>query len=146
MAVEFDIAAFRAAFPAFASEVLYPDATIQAAADQAACLLSSNGCGCETLQLQLMVAHLLTLGAREQAGSGATGPVVSATIDKVSVTLAAPPGKDPFTFWLYLTPYGSQLAAMLSRCAAGGLYIGGAPERAAFRSVGGLFPRGGRRW
>ncbi|RIQ77290.1 DUF4054 domain-containing protein, partial [Bordetella avium] len=29
-------------------------------------------------------------------------------------------------------------------CSAGGMYVGGLPERAAFRNVGGLSVRGGR--
>lgn len=146
MAVDFDIAAFRAAFPEFASTVLYPDALIQAQADKAPCFLAAGGyCGCETLQMQLIVAHLLTIATRIAAGS-AGGVVTAATIDKVSVTLVQPPAKDAFTYWLNTTPYGMQLAALLARCAAGGVYVGGLPERAAFRSVGGIFPRGGRRW
>lgn len=144
--MEFDIPAFRAAFPEFASTVLYPDALIQAQADKAPCFLSAGGCACDTLQMQLMVAHLLTLATRAAAGAQGAGPVTSASIDKVAVTIATPPTSDAYSYWLAITPYGVQLAALLARCAAGGIYIGGLPERAAFRSVGGIFPRGGRLW
>lgn len=140
----FDIAAFRVAFPQFSNVTIYPDALIQAQADIAECFLAANGCSCETVQMQLMVAHLLTLNDRIIAGTGTTGQIASATIDKVSVSITPPPGKSGFLYWLNTTPYGVQLAALLSVCAVGGLYVGGRPERAAFRSVGGAFPNGGR--
>lgn len=142
----FDIPAFRIAFPAFANDLIYPDALIQTQADIAACMLSDQGCECTTLLQQLMVAHLLMLNDRIMAGTGNTGQVASATIDKVSVSMTPPPGTDGFSYWLGTTPYGLQLMALLAKCAAGGLYVGGRPERAAFRSVGGAFPRGGRLW
>lgn len=145
--MEFDIAAFRAAFPEFADEDIYPDTLIQAQADKVPCFLGlPTGCGCDTLQAQLMVAHLLTIATRTAAGMGGGGPVTAATIDKVAVTLLTPPAKDAYTYWLNTTPYGTQLAALLARCGSGGIYIGGLPERSAFRSAGGFFPRGGRRW
>lgn len=145
MAAEFDIAAFRAAFPQFASVVLYPDATIQAAADSTSCLLGINGCGCDTLSWQLMVAHLLVIGTRAASGNGGSGGIVtSASIDRVSVGLSNLMANDPYTFWLSSTPYGVQLLAMLTRCSSGGIYVGGRAERSAFRSVGGRFPNRGR--
>lgn len=51
------------------------------------------------------------------------------------MTVAAAPGTTSYTYWLNSTPYGQQLAALLARCSAGGFYVGGLPERAAFRSV-----------
>lgn len=139
----FNIAAFRAAFPAFASTVIYPDATIQSAADSALCFLSGHNCGCDTQAWQLATAHLLQL--RANAASGTTGGLVtSASIDKVSVSVTPPPVTDGYSYWLSLSPYGLELLALLSKCSAGGFYVGGLPERAAFRNVGGIFPRGGR--
>lgn len=141
----FDIAAFRAAFPAFADEVIYPDAMITAVSDAALCFLSEHSCSCDTAAWQLATAHLMFL--RTQAASGAPGGLVtSASIDKVSVTVTPPPARDGYSYWLSLSPYGLELMALLSRCSAGGIYVGGRPERAAFRSVGGIFPRGGRLW
>lgn len=142
----FNIAAFRAAFPAFASTVIYPDATIQSAADSALCFLSSHNCGCDTLAWQLCTAHLLQLRTQAAAGQSTGGMVTSANIEKVSVTITPPPATDGYSFWLGLSPYGTELLALLSKCSAGGFYVGGLPERAAFRSVGGIFPRGGRIW
>lgn len=140
----FDVAAFRVAFPAFASDVIYPDALINAQAANALCFLGTHNCGCDTLSWQLMTAHLLALATAQASGSGQSGQVTSASIDKVSVSITPPPTRDGFTYWLGMTPYGLQLFALLSRCAAGGIYVGGRPERSAFRSVGGTFPNGGR--
>lgn len=142
----FDIAAFRAAFPAFASSVIYPDATITAVSDAALCFLSEHSCSCETAAWQLATAHLMSLRTQAASGQASGGMVTSAAIDKVSVTITPPPATDGYSYWLSLSPYGLELLALLSKCSAGGFYVGGLPERAAFRSVGGIFPRGGRVW
>lgn len=138
----FSLATFRVLYPQFNG---IGDEQIEAVAEQAQCFLSERGCSCADQLLMLMTAHLLTL-SQQQAAGGITGQVTSATVDKVSVTIAAPPGTDAWSYWLGMTPYGLQLRALLKRCSAGGMYVGGLPERAAFRSVGGVFPRGGRLW
>lgn len=138
----FDLSAFRAAYPVFDS---VPDATVQAAATAALCLIGQDGCDCDVQQWQLMVAHMLYIQGQVATGNGGAGAVTSATIDKVSVAFAAPPfGTSAYKFWLFKSPYGSQLLAMLDRCSKGGVYVGGLPERSAFRSVGGVFPGRGR--
>ena len=139
----FDLSAFRTAYPVFDS---VPDATVQAAATSALCLIGQDGCDCDVQQWQLMVAHLLYIQGQVATGNGGAGAVTSATIDKVSVAFAAPPfGTSAYKFWLFKSPYGGQLLAMLDRCSKGGVYVGGLPERSAFRSVGGVFP-GRSRW
>lgn len=138
----FDLSAFRTAYPVFDS---VPDATVQAAATSALCLIGQDGCDCDVQQWQLMVAHLLYIQGQVATGNGNAGAVTSATIDKVSVGFAAPPfGTSAYKFWLFKSPYGGQLLAMLDRCSKGGVYVGGLPERSAFRSVGGVFPGRGR--
>lgn len=138
----FDLSAFRTAYPVFDS---VPDATVQAAATSALCLIGQDGCECDVQQWQLMVAHLLYIQGQVATGNGNAGAVTSATIDKVSVAFAAPPfGTSAYKFWLFKSPYGGQLLAMLDRCSKGGVYVGGLPERSAFRSVGGVFPGRGR--
>ena len=138
----FDLSAFRTAYPVFDS---VPDATVQAAATSALCLIGQDGCECDVQQWQLMVAHMLYIQGQVATGNGGAGAVTSATIDKVSVAFAAPPfGTSAYKFWLFKSPYGSQLLAMLDRCSKGGVYVGGLPERSAFRSVGGVFPGRGR--
>ena len=138
----FDLSAFRTAYPVFDS---VPDASVQAAATSALCLIGQDGCDCDVQQWQLMVAHLLYIQGQVATGNGNAGAVTSATIDKVSVAFAAPPfGTSAYKFWLFKSPYGGQLLAMLDRCSKGGVYVGGLPERSAFRSVGGVFPGRGR--
>lgn len=138
----FDLSAFRTSYPVFDS---VPDATVQAAATAALCLIGQDGCECDVQQWQLMVAHMLYIQGQVATGNGGAGAVTSATIDKVSVAFAAPPfGTSAYKFWLFKSPYGSQLLAMLDRCSKGGVYVGGLPERSAFRSVGGVFPGRGR--
>jgi hypothetical protein len=140
----FDLAAFRLLYPQFAA---VSDEVVLAVAEQALCLISGTGCDCDAAAWQLMVAHLLQLQAAATSGGGGTGPIASATIGGVSVSFQAPPtGSSAYKYWLFTTPYGAQLAAMLARCAAGGVYVGGAPERAAFRRVGGGFPNRGKLW
>ena len=138
----FDLSAFRTAYPVFDS---VPDATVQAAATSALCLIGQDGCDCDVSMWQLMVAHMLYIQGQVATGNGGAGAVTSATIDKVSVAFAAPPfGTSAYKFWLFKSPYGGQLLAMLDRCSKGGVYVGGLPERSAFRSVGGVFPGRGR--
>lgn len=138
----FNLAVFRTLYPQFDTVT---DATVLAVADQAICFVSDTGCECDDTAWFLMVAHLLQIQTAAAAGGNGSGPVASATVGGVSVSFQAPPyGTSAYKFWLFSTPYGSQLAAMLARCSAGGLYVGGAPERAAFRRVGGSFPNRGR--
>jgi hypothetical protein len=141
--ITFDVAAFRVAFPAFASETTFPDETLQGYFDSATCFISDCDYGvlrgdCRADALNLMTAHLAELATKINAGMG-TGLVSSSTIDKISVTLTPPPFKSQFQWWLTLTGYGQRLYALLSRKAAGGLYVGGLPERSAFRKVRGIF-------
>lgn len=136
----FDLSVFRELYPAFATA---SDAAVSAAAGQAACYIGTT-CA-DDCAIYLMVAHLLA-NAQKIALGQQTGQVTSATVDKVAVTVAQAPGTDSYRYWLNGTPYGQQLLALLARCAVGGAYVGGSAERAAFRSVGGVFPRGGRIW
>lgn len=137
--MSFDLVLFRELYPQFECVA---DSTVLAQASQAHCYL---GPACnDSCALNLIVAHLLQLSinaAKKLPG----GQITSATIDKVSVTVAQAPGStNGYIYWLNSTPYGMQLSALLARCSAGGISVGGLPERAAFRSVGGIFPRRGR--
>lgn len=147
--ITFNVAEFRLAFPAFASTETYPDALLQGNWDSAACIISPKDYGylhgaCRARALNLLTAHLTALGDIIKAGGSnpggnVPGLVQSATIDKVTVTLTPPPVKTQFAWWLSLTPYGQQLFALLQAKAVGGFVIGGLPEGAAFRKVGGMF-------
>lgn len=134
-----DIAEFRAAFPAFADDTIYPDAMVSSTYESALCFIPECDGGCNQRMIYLMLAHLLTL-QRAIAIDDYSGLVNSTTIDKVSVTLSAPPfGTNSYKYWLNLTPYGQELLALLQVKGAGGLYIGGRGELSAFRKVKGRF-------
>ncbi|CAH0447400.1 hypothetical protein LMG10661_03466 [Ralstonia syzygii subsp. syzygii] len=142
--IEFDVGAFRLAFPAFVSEVVYPDATLSATWDAATCYVSPQDYGylrgkCRERAINLMTAHLLAIADMVKAGQ-TPGMATAATIDKVQVTLTPPPVKSQWQWWMSLTPYGQQLLALLSSASVGGFYISGLPEGSAFRRVGGIYP------
>lgn len=136
----FTLSVFRELYPQFDT---VSDAAVMAATGQADCYIGTT-CA-DDCAIYLMVAHLLQLAANIAAGTP-SGQITSASIDKVSVTVAQAPGTDAYRYWLNGTPYGQQLLALLARCAAGGTFVASLPERAAFRSVGGMFPRRGRVW
>lgn len=139
----FDVAAFRAMFPAFADIVKYPDATlqmwwtmaIQYITDYDNCLIEGD-----TLQLalNLMTAHLAQSFTMIGTGQN-TAVVTGATEGSVSVSMEPPPVKNMWQYWLASTTYGQQLLALLQVMVAGGFTIGGLPESSGFRRVGGVF-------
>lgn len=141
-----DLAAFRLLFPAFADPAKFSDAYIQIQWTAATSFLGAyDGCLLNGSALQLalnyMTAHLMQSNVILAAGGpGATvGVTIGATIDKVTVSMQPPPVKNGWQWWLLTTPYGAYLWALLSAKSAGGFYIGGLPERRAFRKVGGVF-------
>lgn len=141
-----DIPLFRSRFPHFASSVIWPDPTIEVAAETASCFIdvanSWYRCDkCRELITELMTAHILYLnGSPLQPGSTAVGVVSSATVGTVSVGLTVnTASKGAFSAWLGKTPWGEQLLAMLARISGGPIYVGGSPERRAFRKFGGRF-------
>lgn len=138
-----DIAAFREAYPLFRDVETYPDAMLTQWWAMATCAMNPNDTcvisgDCLQSALYLMMAHIGLLLTRLASGQAAVGSVTSATIDKVAVSFTVPPFKNGWQFWLSQTPYGAMLWAMLSAKSAGGFYVGLAPERAAFRRVGGM--------
>lgn len=144
--ITLDPAAFRALFPQFADPAKYPDAALSIQFDMATSYVSADTYGdmtaaARTNALYLMTAHLLALGAiiAQNNYSGQVGVVQAATIDGVSVTLQPPPQRGQWRWWLNTTPYGAQLVALLDAQSVGGFFVGGLPERAAFRRVGGGF-------
>ena len=143
----FDPAAFRKSLPTFADVTAWPDDLMTAAWTEAIDHIPPTGRGrlsgdCRRRAIYLLTAHILTLD-KAQASGGTTGIVQAASIDKVSVTLAAVPVKNQFQWWLSQTSYGARLLALLKSKSAGGLYVGGLPaERAGFRKAGGVFENG----
>lgn len=141
----FDVAGFRARFPAFSNPATWSDEALSAYFIEAeAYIANRTTCALDlprlTLALDLMTAHVATLGAQAAAGdSGGGGPVTSATVGGVSVTRATPANMTAWGAFLALTSYGLRLAALLRARAAGGRLAGGLPEREAIRKVGGVF-------
>lgn len=139
--MEFPLATFRTLYPKFDTVT---DEVVLAVSEQALCYTSERGCNCDQAMWMLMVAHLLFMAALDGSGQFTPGMLSGTSIDKVSVSFALPPITTPWAFWLNRSPYGQQFSALLSKCASVGFYVGGSPERAAFRSVGGGFARRGR--
>lgn len=143
--IAFDPAAFRLQFPQFGNKECFTDGQLAGWFDLATVYISAEDCNCYALtgKARLQALNLLTaqMGALfGMAVKGETpGVLKSATIDKISVTVEPPPSSSAFQWWLGLTPYGQQLLALLSLAGVGGFYVGGLPERAAFRRVGGGF-------
>lgn len=144
--ITFNAATFRILFPQFADVTAFPDVKLQANFDLATGYVSPDTYGNMTTPvraqaLNLMTAHLLALGVIIATGgySGRPGVVTSSSVGDVSVTVTPPPMRNQWRWWLNTTPYGAQLVALLEAQAAGGFFVGGLPERAAFRKVGGVF-------
>ena len=138
-AIQFDKASFRIKFPAFTG---HPDDRLDLYWDVATGYISSDDYGllngrARAHALDLMTAHLVTLADMVSAGES-PGIETAATVDKVSVTMAPPPVKSQWQYWLSLTGYGQQLLSLLKAKSVGGFYVGGLPERSAFRKVGGV--------
>lgn len=143
--IAFDPAAFRAQFPAFGNANCASDAQLGLWATLASNYIGLSDSCCFMLNgqnrvaaLNLMVAHIGTIFGQITTGDQ-PGFIKDASIDKVRVSIVPPPDGTQFMWWLGLTPYGQMLAALLESVTAGGTYVGGLPERAAFRRVGGGF-------
>jgi hypothetical protein len=143
MTFVFDIPAFRVSFPAFADETAFPDSMLNAYWDTATCYISTDDYGvlhgeCRYKAITLMVAHLLAISVLVKEGQ-TPAMMQSAGIDKINISVTPPPLPNQWHWWMNLTPYGQQLLALLQVKSVGGFYIGGLPERAGFRKIGGLF-------
>lgn len=135
----FDPAAFQAAFPAF-QETFTPAIEAWVEIVQGSPMGSWFECTTRTQQ-QFIVAHVgyLLTNANSIGDSQGGGAVVSATEGSVSASFVAPPVTDGLEFYLSSSVYGQMLWAMLNVSSAGGVYVGGLPERKAYRKVGGTF-------
>lgn len=140
----FDSVAFRAQFPFFASELKYPDEQLSGYFTMATCYIYPHDWvglsgDCLQLALNLMTAHLAYSNyLLVTNGSATSGVMTGAGIDKVNISLQAPPIKNAWQQWLSTTPFGLQLWALLRAVSRGGFVSGGLPERDAFRNVYGI--------
>lgn len=147
-AVTFDVAAFRAGYPAFAANPP-TDETLQVYFNNGTGYINNQYPQCQgmnvaqlTQALYLMTAHLAAIAAGIAVGD-TPGQVQGATIDKVTVTMTPPPNPNQWQWWLGTTPYGAQLLALLQAVSAGGFYFGGRFENNAMRRGGGYRGGGG---
>lgn len=141
----FDPDYFRELFPAFANVTTFPDSMLEMNWDTAGCIITNDNNSswrfkgtCRERGLYLLTAHLVALSVIITGGQ-LPGVVLSATIDKITVTLMPPVVTSQFQQWLSITPYGQQLRALLQVSSVGGFYFGGLPELSSFRKVGGVF-------
>ena len=128
---------FRQQIPAYSNAQMYPEAILQMWWNTAIFYISDVGNygmlqgDARQYAIDLMMAHLIYI-----AGLTAAGQVPylmnTATIDKVSVGLTAPPLKNQWQWWLSISPYGQMLLALLQVNSVGGNYIGGSPVLASF--------------
>lgn len=139
----FDVSAFRIMFCEFADATKYPGIALQMHWDNGTNYIHSydnqliDGANLQ-FALNLMTAHLAKSFSMINSGT-VPGVINSATEGSVSVSMTPPPTKNMWQWWLATTPYGIQLLALLQSLTVGGFIIGGAPELAAFRRVGGVF-------
>lgn len=143
MAIEFDVAVFRARYSQFSDSTAYSSTVLSGYWDVASCFVSTEDYGylrgdCRATAIMLMTAHIAQLSTMAASGDTA-GVMNSATVDKVSISLTPPPVASQLAWWMNLTPYGSQLAAMLNMLAVGGMFVGGSRTRSAFRGPSGYF-------
>lgn len=140
--IDLDITAFRVNFPLYADETKYPDILLNAQYEIGKCYIADNNCTmaepCREYALQAMLAHLLYIRDQVNAGNK-VGVITSASEGEVSVSLATPVVDDEWHYWFNSSPYGTELIALLDVQSVGGFYVGGSPERKAFRKVGGMF-------
>lgn len=122
-------AAFRTAFPEFASETAYPDSLVTFWLTVAGKMVSATRWGDLLDQgIQLFTAHNLVL-ERQAAKSaatgavpgGASGPVNSKTVDKVSVSYDTAAAMEPNAGHWNLTTYGQRYIRLANMFGSGGL-------------------------
>lgn len=139
--IAFDDLAFREQCPEFADKIRFTDTQLQSYWDVAVCYVSDVNYGrlrsnCRRTAINYMTAHLAKLNVMIQSNQ-LPGQVQGSGIDKVTVSMTPPPNPTQFHWWLGTTSYGQLLLALLGIKAVGGFYVGGRPETAAFRKVGG---------
>lgn len=133
MHITANINEFLLIYPQFNTDVLKPIAEYYLADNigWASCKwdLKLFGCRLNTV-LYLLTANRTYLNAQAQAGqAGQGGKVASANVDGVSVSYTAMPSADAFDYWLSLSPYGQELAAILDMISGLPKYYGGSFER-----------------
>jgi hypothetical protein len=134
MSVSLTVDQFRADFPEFSNSTTYPNVTLTAYINRAYAFVSTASTQCfadekRLLAIELMTAHLTTLGNAIAAGNTQGGLVGASSVGSVSVTLTPPVIKSQFQHWANQTAYGQQYLALLGAHTPAGLYMGGSLQR-----------------
>lgn len=141
-AVEITVNDFRCQFPEF-DLANYPDNVLCRYLKMATAYCSTTNFrirpAVRVLLIQLMAAHLITLGGIDPtthlatSAGGATGFETSATIDGVSVSKQAPIARNAFEQWINSTGYGQQYWALLVANTPTPIHYVGNPETFGIR-------------
>ena len=131
--IQFDVSAFRVAYPLFADTSDYPDATLQGYWNNSLGYISGSTRGrmnvfARTKALNLMTAHIATLSDMQNNGEftdTGQGIIAKSKIPGMEFTLVPPPVTDSFNWWCALTSYGTQLLALLDAQSVGGFMVPG---------------------
>lgn len=118
---------------AFQDTAKYPQAMLEADIELALQYIHETDCcllkgKTRRLAIYYMAAHIQTLQDKIASGDTSTGIQTSASIDKVSVSVAPPPYKDQYEYWLNQTPYGAMYLSLLNSVTGLGVYVGGSNE------------------
>jgi len=126
---------FRSDFPSFSDETTHPSAIIQGAINRAYQFVSRKVSAylmdedAQMLALELMTAHIKTIGDKIAQGNSAGGMVGASTVGDVSITLIPPIIKRNFDFWINQTQFGQEYVALLGSQCPAGLFLGGSNQR-----------------
>jgi hypothetical protein len=124
---------FRTDFPEFANTAIYPDSMVQAWLTVAASLVNATRWAeLANIGMELVTAHHLVLGARDQNSAAVggvpglmTGPTSAKSVDKVSTSYdTGAASLDGAGFWS-LSSYGIRYLTLARMFGAGGLQING---------------------
>ena len=133
MQITANINEFLLIYPQFNTDILKPIATyyLNDNIAWAECKWDLKRFGCRlNTAIYLLTAHRTFLNSQAQAGQeGQGGKVASASVGEVSVSYATMPTNDTFDYWLTLSPYGQELAALLNMLSGLPKYYGGSFER-----------------
>lgn len=141
-------ASFRGAFPAFANMTNYPEPVVQFWIGLATKFLDPGRWG-DALDygLMLFVAHNLSLefnantAARKGQNPGfVTGPVTSASVDKVSYSRDISSALDPKNGHWNLSIYGLRYIRLVQMMGAGPVYVGAPTPGDSMSMYNGAWP------
>jgi hypothetical protein len=139
----FDYESFISLFPEFNNPVTFPELRLQGNWDQATCYCSNINFGrlnnsSRLLALQYVTAHITQYFYNTTKGKRSL-PITQSTVDKIAVSLLAPPVSNSWQFFMSSTPYGQAYLALLQSASAGGFVVNGVPNGLAIRGFNGNY-------